>query len=496
MSTNPTINPTATPPGDNWWMQLNALTGGDNATVLFDLNGDAAFTSADQVSAMSPVGRDMGGGVRSQLTAFATSGFDVYIANYDKNGDPPPPPASSSSSATVGVAGGHFDLDNYWGANLLASSKKQAAGTYTTNLHVHQYDKLYDKTGLNMLNASEPQYNLSQAISSTATKFKVLASNQYLNPAVNIHINGTPSYVWNIDQGYIPIKNFMTMAALDVTTIPTYTRTSVNSLAINMPQDAFSPKDWWGGALGLPADVRVGLQPTKYSCANTNAGSHDGNMYQPVIPPATVTADGNGTLGYNSGTTETTATGARHNGALTIQVIKDTTPQTDIEMSIPNHPEYGWRIKSAKYSTDVLEEYIIYWHHPNNICYGQTGWSKLAPTDTTGSNTQLSTPATGSTDPKIGNLAGVAAVPGTTTSTVTNADGTTTTTTTTIVVNADGTVTTTTTITNSNGSSSSSTSTSTGIAVGGVVSSTGTIGGGVTTPTEAIGRVNWRELLQ
>ena len=54
-------------------MQLNALTGGDNGAVRFDLNGDGNFTAADQVTVagnvMSPVGRNMGGGVRSQLTA-------------------------------------------------------------------------------------------------------------------------------------------------------------------------------------------------------------------------------------------------------------------------------------------------------------------------------------------------------------------------------------------------------------------------------------------
>ncbi|MDD5472050.1 MAG: PilC/PilY family type IV pilus protein, partial [Sideroxydans sp.] len=64
-ATNPAVSTSATPPGENWWMQLNALTGGDNAAVRFDLNSDTHFTTADKVDGVSPVGRFMGGGVRS-----------------------------------------------------------------------------------------------------------------------------------------------------------------------------------------------------------------------------------------------------------------------------------------------------------------------------------------------------------------------------------------------------------------------------------------------
>lgn len=490
MSTNPTVSPNAAPPGENWWMQLNALTGGDNGAVLFDLNKDGAFTAADQVgSSLNPVGRNMGGGVRSQLVALSASGFDVYQANYDKNGAPPP----VTTGDDRGVAGGHFDQDIYYGSDITTPDKQ---GKYSSSpKHVHEYDDIYDVTGVNMLDASHTIFDLADAIPSTSTAFKVLAQNQYLSPAAKIHINGSPSYVYNVDQGYTPIKNFITSATLDVTDnaqVPTYTRANINSLAINLPVDAFAPKDWWGGALGLPADVRVGLHPTETGCVNKSKNTTDGNMYQPVNPPSTATDTGNGTLGYSASTTGLTATGVRHNGALVIQIIKDTTPNSAIEMSVPNRPEYGWRVKSANYSTYVLAEYTTFWHE--GVCYGAAGWSKVLAMDTKtcGANETATTKicidpesSASGTDPHIGGF---------------GSDGSTTTgsTTTTTVTNADGSITITVVVTNPDGTTTTTVTTVTpGIETGGAVNSSGVINAnGEIGGQLPFGRINWRELQQ
>ena len=60
----------------------------------------------------------------------------------------------------------------------------------------------------------------------------------------------------------------------------------------------------------MPADVRDGLHPDggrmrlqqrrspTVSSGVVTTPSQDGNMYQPVIHPATVTTSGNGTYGY------------------------------------------------------------------------------------------------------------------------------------------------------------------------------------------------------
>ena len=511
LSTNPTVSPNAALPGANWWMQLNALTGGDNGTVQFDLNKDGSYNMSDEVTvgtnSLKPVGKDLGGGVRSQLIQLSTLNSDVFQASLDKNAstvNPPLPPDTTKTDEikTIGrgVSGGHFDQDFYYGDSLTGSNPK-------SKIHFHEYDDLYDVTGVNMLNASESRLNLINGITSKGTQFKVLAQNQYLNPAVNIHIKGNPSYIYNVDAGYIPIKNFVTSATLDVSQLPTYNQNSIQSLAINMPVDAFAQKDWWGGALGLPADVRVGLHPTQTGCVNDSKNT--GNMYQPVNPPSTVTADGNGT--------SSTTTGVRHNGALVIQIIKNNTPNTALEMSVPGKPQYGWRVKSANVSTHVLAEYTTFWHHPNMLCYGQTGWTKLAPQDLVDS-TATQTKAVGSTDPKIGAFGGtgtpITTTPGTVTyppviTKVINSDGTTTTTTVTVTVKTetDGATTTTTTTdtkttyTNGGGGGGGGGVTTGGDGGGGGGGGGGgpippctTFASGVCGPSVAVGRINWREL--
>jgi type IV pilus assembly protein PilY1 len=274
----------------------------------------------------------------------------------------------------------------------------------TSSSHIHQYDDKYDRTGVDMLNPSSTTHRLSNAIPLTTTAYKVIAQNQYLSPAVKIHI-GDPTYEPSLDYGYQSIKDFVTSATLDVATLPTYTGNTkatgtIGSLAINMPIDALTSKDWWGG------DVRSGLHPTVTGCVKSSSGgggTGDGNMYQPIIPPPNGT-DGPGVKGWSASTVSVTATGARHNGALVIQIIKSTTPNTAIEQNVSGRPEYGWRVKSQDYNTYVLAEYTTFWHHPTTGCYGDAGWTKAPPTDV--STSAAVAPAAGSTDPKLGDLSG------------------------------------------------------------------------------------------
>jgi len=273
--------------------------------------------------------------------------------------------------------------------------------TWQSKSHTHQYDDKFDKTGVDMLNASVTALNLYNVMPSASTQFKVIAQNQYLSPAVKINI-GRNDYQYNVDFGYTPIRNFSTSPTLnnaaEWSAQPVYTLGTIGSLVINMPIDALTSKDWWGNG-----DVRAGLHPTQTGCVKKAAGANDGNMYQPVIPPAEG-VDGPGTNGWNASTTPTSAQGVRHNGALTIQIVKATTPASALEMSVPGNPKYGWRVKSADYNTYVLAEYTTFWHHPNGKCYGDPGWTKMPPQDNSSSAPQ--TPAAGSTDPKIGDLSG------------------------------------------------------------------------------------------
>jgi len=388
--------------GENWVMELDYLSGGvinkpfldmDNNQLLNDsdrivYSGTDVLPTGSKVGDLNlntdgvPVGQFMSNGVASQPILAGVGGLKKRLVA--TNSDIPIPVVE----VALGVTGGHFDEDIYYGSPICADGAKCSKQN-----HTHQYDDKFLTTGVNMLNPSESKINLANAIPLTTTEFKVIAQNQYLNPAVKLHI-GDASYKYNIDSGYISIKNFVTSATLDVAALPTYTRANIGSLVVNMPTDALTSKDWWGNG-----DIRAGLHPTPPSCVNVSEGTGDSNLYWPVMPP-TNGVDGPGV----SGTAANGYAGARHNGALTIQLIKAATPNTSIELNVSGRPEYGWRVKKADYATYVLAEYNTWWHHPSDICYGVKGWTKSPPEDNGSSKPQAA--AKGSTDPKIGDLSG------------------------------------------------------------------------------------------
>jgi len=402
-----------------------------------------------------------------------------------------------------GLSAGDYSLTALSGG-VDDTTPYSASGT-TCNyvLHHHEYDDEFDKTGLNMLNASDANYNLSRAITSTATNFKVLMMNQYLSPAVSLHL-GDASYLPLSAAGYISVKNYQTSAGFDIASAPVYNRNTIGSLVLNMPIDAFSIQDWWGNG-----DMRAGLHSVSPQCtwSGRDAGA---DMYQPVIPPANGT-DGPGTAGVT--------TGARHNGVLTVQIVKDTTPAAAIEENVAGRPEYGYRVNQANFYKYVLVEYIVYWHHPRTMCYSTAGttwtqtnnngdawnttalmnghgWTKAPPEDNAVS-TANTHPATGSTDPKLGVLGST----GTIASVVTTVAGNVTTTT---ITSTDGTRQTIVQTANSNGTVSIVTtvytpdgevnSTSTAI----IANAAGTVktGGDERGLQARTGRVSWHELIR
>jgi len=406
-------------------------------------------------------------------------------------------------------------------ASSLVTATSSTKCDYT--LHDHEYDDQYDRTGVNFLNASDAGYNLSKAIPSTATEFKVLLMNQYLNPAMQLNI-GRTDYNYTSLNGYVNTKNYQTGTALQLSDVPTYTRATIGSLVLNMPVDAFTVKDWWGGT---PADPRVGVMSTSPQCvfyglvSSGNSGaSANADLYNPVIPPANGD-DGAGTKGTNSG--------VRHNGATTLQIIRADTPQEALEENLAGRPEYGYRLKSGYFFSYVLAEYSIYWHHPRRVCFGDStttwydgdsggngystassdpwntdtlmagmGWTKRSPADIN-TGTESKTPNSGSSDPKIGALGQAG---GTVTTSVTTVAGNVTTTTITYV---DGSVTIIVTTANSNGTSTIVTTekNSLGETIGTpttvtVADASGkvTTGGTEKGSGPMTGRISWRELVR
>jgi hypothetical protein len=467
-SYNPTLSTVVTAGaqavmGGNYLLELDYLSGGVSINQPFlDLNGDVKLTDADRQvwrtgdpapasitpaggTAPSngnpimtrdgiPVGKFVSIGLMSQPLLVQLASLNNTLFN--QNPDVTVPPVLVDR----GVSGGHFDVDTYYDGG---SGWLTCTDGCDHQDHVHEYDDIYDVTGVNFLDSSSLNPDLSNAISSTSTKFKVLVQNQYLSPATKLYI-GKAGYVFNVDAGYVDIKSYQTdptitaalLASSTSTIAPVYTRSTIKSFAVNMPVNAFDIKDWWGGVNGLAADSRVGLHPDNPSCLYNSAGTGDGNMYQPVIPPVSVkssatissTDTGNGTLGYNpNDKNNTKATGVRHNGALTFQIIKDNTPASALELVVKDQPEYGWTVKKANFKDYVLAEYNIYWHYGKGYdehCYGTSGWKKNPAKDqrVCGTKDNVKTTicakpqsASDGTDPMIGSLGtasgGVAGAP-------------------------------------------------------------------------------------
>ena len=477
-------------------------------------------------------------------TTLAQALLGSYSAHYvvtDANAGTITISASSSGSewngnVTVNLTVAGVNNPNYSYTSLSGGTDGIAAAatrdtTCGYTVHTHEYDKIYDKTGIDMLNPSLSSYQLVNALPNPNTPFKVLVMNQYLSPAIQINLADKTSTQYNPATwaGYTPLVNFQTSAStpVDPATLPTYTMATIGSLAINMPVDAFSVENWWGST--SQPDARVGVMPTSPACvynalvgAGGNVtGSENATLYNPVIPPTSVTTTGNGTLGSN--------TGVRHNGAITIQVIAANTPASAIEFNDPGgNPAYGSRVNAANFFSYVIAEYALYWHHPSRVCYGDsstiwyngssygngypsassgawntpalmagTGWTKVANPDTivTAAN---QTPAPGSSDPKIGTFGNIGT--GSATSITTTVSGNVTTTT---IRYADGSLTVLITTTSSDGSATvQTTSTS---ASGITTSSTSTVanaagsvvaGGNESGSISTTRRIAWRELIK
>jgi hypothetical protein len=420
-SWNPTVNTSSTPGGENWLHELEYLTGGAKATPFLDLNHDLLLNNSDRVTNAAgspilgavgvPVARLIGAGIQSQPILAQLPMLDATLFN--QNPDIVfPPPATPPAASDPGVAGGHFDVDIYY--PVCATKKGTTTCSWDDRQHFHQYDDKFDVTGVNMLNASSTTLNLVNAIASTSTPFRVLVMNQYLNPAVTLSVGGA-AHVNVKTYGGIPSQ---TNAATLLASLPVYTRANIGTLEFNMPVDTFTPKNWWGNG-----DVRSGLHPTSTGCVN--------GMSSTDLDP---------TPGIQ---------GERHNGALTIQLIKDTVPASALEMNVAGKPEYGWRVKQdSNWATSVVAEYTVFWHASVG-CYvsSNSKWTKTPPPETAGKAGGASSRAPGSADPVMGVSQTTSPIVSTTTSTSGNVTTTVTTyangskLTVTRTTNADGTIT-------------------------------------------------------
>jgi len=192
MSVNPTIGT-----GDNWFMQLNAMTGGAPSKTIIDLSGDLKLDVADNVDGNADgevsdvredrvVGQyqDFGLASRPVMGLVDSSSVAALINHLAAV-----PPVTNSDPDDPGLLGGHFDLDT--------SSQIYGFDNGETDGHTHEWDDKYDLTTINYLKLPDgdgkPLYELKNASFGVAPSdtFILTIANTELSPGGVLEINGT-----------------------------------------------------------------------------------------------------------------------------------------------------------------------------------------------------------------------------------------------------------------------------------------------------------------
>ena len=357
-----------------WLLEISALTGGPSGTPFFDLNGDGSINSSDSVNVGSgssasnevPVGKWLGSGAWSQpVLAQYSKTLDLPLLNYNPNATLPAYTTTITTTPVLGgVYGGHFDFDIFYGCGTALTTKSSCTG----HQHVHEYDDKYNVVGVNMLNASDPAFNLINAIpSSTTPTFKILVANTRWSPAATLVVGSTIS-----GEGWkLPVSPEGFLADTAGGAAKTFTRATLSKLIYVLPLNAFSNKDWGTG------EVRSGLIPTKTGCVQANA---------------------NPTLAWMD-------------GAFTIQIVNATADASDVLANTPANAG-GYRLKdNVAARGKLVAQYTSFWHHPNGFCKTSSSWTQTPAPDTSAPSSASARPA-GSDDPLGDFASGVFGGPG------------------------------------------------------------------------------------
>jgi hypothetical protein len=348
-SVNPTVRNALAPHGASWLMELDYLNGGTNGSLVFNVNDDTVIDEKDAVAGETgntrvPVGVYLGAGLWSQpVLALVNSGASTTLFNNNTLASPGDVPGPPTTPTTTGIRGGHFDYDFYNTANS------------TTDKHVHMYDDVYNVTGASFTASSDSDFNLTaDGRVTSSSEFFVLVSNGDLSPGVNITVGGKTWKAYEFPNTFDGTQTY-------------YNATTAKKFQFQMPDNVLDAKDWGTGV------IRAGLHPTAPECV----------IYDPTL-----------NIG---GRTEI------HNGALTIWVLKKSTPKSAIVLNVVGNPAKGYKVTNDSY---VLKKWTVFWHNgkmgiDTAPCYGEAGWSMYPPidpdADTQGASSQVRAP--GSEDP-------------------------------------------------------------------------------------------------
>jgi hypothetical protein len=259
----------AIPKGENWFIQLDAVTGGAPDRTILDINGDLALSIADNVDRLDGTIEDVpedravsvyaGFGLASRPTVVSVGNAgDTAVLNtlYVVDPIPPLPPAPGEDS---GVIGGHFDLDT---SHLFYAFDKG-----TTDQHVHEWD---DKTGLTEINYGADGSQMlggagfHEIPQDTGTKkFFIIVGNAPYSWDGVMSINGIPSKVVDYDRRQR--KHFAEGAAaaeklVVYSTNPTAAELASGVVKLTDLRMTFSPY----------AITKGGIIPTETGCVRKN----------------------------------------------------------------------------------------------------------------------------------------------------------------------------------------------------------------------------------
>jgi len=191
MTVNPTIGT-----GDNWFIQLDALTGGAPGKTVFDINEDFVLDVADNADGNGDgtvadvredrvVGQYQGFGLASRpVIGVLGASSDAALINH-LTAMPPNPVLDPDDP---GLLGGHFDLDT--------SSQIYPFSGGATDGHIHEWDDKFEATTIDYMNIKggngNPLYEISHPGSGIHPTdiFIVTVANTDLSPGGVLEING------------------------------------------------------------------------------------------------------------------------------------------------------------------------------------------------------------------------------------------------------------------------------------------------------------------
>jgi hypothetical protein len=207
-----TINPSSST-GDNWYLQLNAFTGGAPTKTIVDANEDKILSLADNVdgngddlitdtAADRVIGTYLGFGLSSGPTVGGnTNDSSTSLFNHIE--------AISPTSLTFpdepGLVGGHFDVDTSHGIY------RSNLGADKTDGHVHEWDDTYDSATIDYFDMlpSATLFSINggtNAVPDNQTPFFIIVANATLNSAGVMEINGSSFSVgsyFNLQQRWV-----------------------------------------------------------------------------------------------------------------------------------------------------------------------------------------------------------------------------------------------------------------------------------------------------